>query len=142
MLEWHDGHHRRQPEIQVAVETPRGKEIDLCRQHQRRMVARRLDELLLAKAHALAQAQPVRGGSTAGGRDLHRPLAAKTAEVHGKHGLDLPEPDRLVRKARPSARVADQAMPGAADRFFELEEVQHFLILGGRPRLRSRSARP
>ena len=89
------------------------------------MITGGLHELFLAEPHALAQPQPVRRGAAAGRCDLHRPLAAETAEVDGKHRLKVFEPDGLIGEARPGARVADQAMPGATDRFFEFEKVQH-----------------
>ncbi|MCY1232361.1 hypothetical protein D9M72_448480 [compost metagenome] len=53
--------HRRhigdEPVIEIPVEVFRRKNIDLARQHQRRVVARRLDELLFAEPHALPPAQ-------------------------------------------------------------------------------------
>ena len=91
----------------------------------RSVIAAGLDKLLLAEPHALAQPEAMRRRAPAGRRDLHRTLPAEAAEADGEHRPHVFQPHGVVGMARPAAGLAHQPVPGAADGFLELQEIQH-----------------
>jgi|GEM_PF-6274276 len=80
-------HHRHvtgKPDVKIVIERAVGKKRDLWRQHQCRFIPQWLVEFFFTQGHSLPQAQPVAGGSRAGGSNLHGHVAAKAAKADGK----------------------------------------------------------
>ena len=127
-FERHHRHGGGKPDVEVPVEAAVGEEVDFAGQHQRGVIAAGLDELLLAEPHALAQPEAMRRRAPAGRRDLHRTLPAEAAEADGEHRPHVFQTHGMVGMARPTAGLAHQPVPGPADGFLELQEIQH-----GRP---------
>ncbi len=121
----HRGHAGGEPDIEIAVEPWLREERDLSRQLQAVRRAQRLRQPFLAKADALAQVEPVAGGAFAGRDDPDAGLAAEAAEADGERRRHACQRHRSLRVMRQARGVADQAVPEAPDRLFQLEEVQH-----------------
>ncbi len=124
---------RGEPEIQIAVQGPIGKEVYPGRQEQRLLIDTCLIHHFAVKAQALAQAQAVPGLSCGNGANGSTTLSPHRAEKHGEDRGDIIEVYSGLRMVWITAGGRGPTVPVTADQFLEFQQVQHVASSAMRP---------
>src|SRR5262249_37193885 len=133
---------RGKPPVQRSVQRAIGENRDPVGKEDGRGIAPRLIEALVAEPDALPPSEPM---TRAAGTRARRPdagLPTQGAEHHRDPRAHVRKRYRMLGMDRIARGATDQAMPGATNGLFQLEEIEHQTTLTRSRRAQRRAAPP